>query len=68
MDYLQYFNINDVECEDGLQVLNLIINGLPSIHVETVTFLSKNISKVLNLIINGLPSILWFKDCCQSVN
>ena len=34
MDYLQYFNINDVECEDGLQVLNLIINGLPSIHMD----------------------------------
>ena len=37
-------------------VLNLIINGLPSIHNQNY-YLAKG-AKVLNLIINGLPSIL----------
>ena len=39
----------------ALRVLNLIINGLPSILLGSTRFLEK--AKVLNLIINGLPSI-----------
>ena len=43
----------------GKRVLNLIINGLPSILI-TYFFLSGiELSEVLNLIINGLPSILY---------
>ena len=38
-------------------VLNLIINGIPSILVEHENDL-KEIKSVLNLIINGIPSIL----------
>ena len=38
-------------------VLNLIINGLPSILLKMNTLNTKEF-KVLNLIINGLPSIL----------
>ena len=38
-------------------VLNLVINGLPSIH--NVKSSATNLGlKVLNLVINGLPSIL----------
>ena len=37
-------------------VLNLIINGLPSILLGNI--LAVDIDEVLNLIINGLPSIL----------
>ena len=37
-------------------VLNLIINGIPSIQKFTVNYL-KNVCIVLNLIINGIPSI-----------
>ena len=40
-----------------LRVLNLIINGLPSIP-NTITLCLKSGGSVLNLIINGLPSIL----------
>ena len=39
-------------------VLNLIINGLPSILYETLEECKKDL--VLNLIINGLPSILSY--------
>ena len=39
-----------------IQVLNLIINGLPSIH-DIIEWAELN-NIVLNLIINGLPSIL----------
>ena len=59
MDYLQYI------CEFcyytiHLLVLNLIINGLPSIQkVNDIIDNTKN--AVLNLIINGLPSIPWEK-------
>ena len=38
------------------KVLNLIINGLPSIH-GGIKMKKERIEKVLNLIINGLPSI-----------
>ena len=38
-------------------VLNLIINGLPSIHIRILCIFGIT-PRVLNLIINGLPSIL----------
>ena len=37
------------------EVLNLIINGIPSIHKLIKEYYS--IDRVLNLIINGIPSI-----------
>ena len=40
-----------------IKVLNLIINGLPSIR-KWNGVLEESPKKVLNLIINGLPSIL----------
>ena len=40
-----------------IYVLNLIINGLPSIQSQNVIATGKDLI-VLNLIINGLPSIL----------
>ena len=56
MDYLQYLLSNPHPYHLHSCVLNLIINGLPSIlQVGTVTDVIK---QVLNLIINGLPSIL----------
>ena len=39
-----------------MNVLNLIINGLPSIQ-KKYSNITRCSSKVLNLIINGLPSI-----------
>ena len=54
MEYLQYKN----RCESYKQyveVLNLIINGIPSILGEYKSML--HASEVLNLIINGIPSI-----------
>ena len=59
MDYLQYFENNGNRFE-MVKVLNLIINGLPSILLNVNNI--KNLAIVLNLIINGLPSILkWIK-------
>ena len=55
MEYLQY-----LFGEDGavsLEVLNLIINGIPSIQLSEVKIM-KELDQVLNLIINGIPSIL----------
>ena len=57
MDYLQYEKIDGKEFKANTKVLNLIINGLPSIlklHHNT----HRLYTSVLNLIINGLPSIL----------
>ena len=57
MDYLQYYNkacSNEI-CFKG--VLNLVINGLPSIHDGYKGI--PNIQYVLNLVINGLPSIRY---------
>ena len=56
MDYLQYFEIlKRPQDFENCEVLNLVINGLPSIQD------SKNkiriTCSVLNLVINGLPSI-----------
>ena len=55
MDYLQYFKKIKVSSLSKI-VLNLIINGLPSILKvgDVRTYFEYN---VLNLIINGLPSI-----------
>ena len=56
MEYLQYTVYKYAEAIDLLRVLNLIINGIPSIRRE---YVDKSIgsSVVLNLIINGIPSI-----------
>ena len=42
-------------------VLNLVINGLPSIRDSTKKY-PEPITVVLNLVINGLPSILYDKN------
>ena len=55
MDYLQYLSFFSTS-RFNVSVLNLIINGLPSILNDTI--LSDYSKGVLNLIINGLPSIL----------
>ena len=55
MEYLQY-NITSQGTVEYSDVLNLIINGIPSIHL--LSFDSIASLGVLNLIINGIPSIL----------
>ena len=55
MDYLQYLLVMDLKLLLVL-VLNLIINGLPSILEQDLKVLFF-LLLVLNLIINGLPSI-----------
>ena len=58
MDYLQYYGLNKVEAEQKCaEVLNLIINGLPSI-LKASSLTISPVFLVLNLIINWLPSIL----------
>ena len=59
MDYLQYDSYDDdFICPVMDNVLNLIINGLPSIPKGyDIGRMVVGISAVLNLIINGLPSI-----------
>ena len=47
-------------------VLNLIINGIPSIQNEMAT-LKLFMANVLNLIINGIPSILELVLACLGV-
>ena len=71
MDYLQYgkFLLNENQMT---QVLNLIINGLPSILLKGFLFIVILIL-VLNLIINGLPSIQcimlpWLQNLRQVLN
>ena len=56
MDYLQYLKgaPNDQDVVD--LVLNLVINGLPSI--RNIFKIYDSLLIVLNLVINGLPSIL----------
>ena len=56
MDYLQY-STNKRFKGYGILVLNLIINGLPSI-LNNIHDMYVCCNMVLNLIINGLPSIL----------
>ena len=55
MDYLQYNDSWNLVALSIL-VLNLIINGLPSI-LYSMVIKGSFIVEVLNLIINGLPSI-----------
>ena len=43
MEYLQYFNAEDVKAEIA-RVLNLIINGIPSIH--NYDFVIEDLNKV----------------------
>ena len=57
MDYLQYLTRVNLD-NPKAKVLNLIINGLPSIWKKVDKNGYFNMAKVLNLIINGLPSIL----------
>ena len=55
------FNTNKSDTEAMIHeevVLNLVINGLPSIHRHDYAFALVNDAYVLNLVINGLPSIL----------
>ena len=55
MEYLQYFGgMKRLSLQS--QVLNLIINGIPSIPYESL--IREAGFQVLNLIINGIPSIL----------
>ena len=62
MDYLQYKS-KFIELFYGLKVLNLVINGLPSIQKREFTKKEKD-ERVLNLVINGLPSILLLCLVC----
>ena len=58
MEYLQYFIIFLLNILNLLLVLNLVINGIPSIRIdEAIAGFGDTI--VLNLVINGIPSILW---------
>ena len=56
MDYLQYQTQTHYILLHTFDVLNLIINGLPSI-LYSMVIKGSFIVEVLNLIINGLPSI-----------
>ena len=56
------FNTLLAKLKDSLwgSVLNLIINGLPSIlYINDMNEVKDAVLKVLNLIINGLPSIRY---------
>ena len=50
-------NLEKILNGEGVNVLNLVINGLPSI-LKRILFRFYRKSLVLNLVINGLPSIL----------
>ena len=59
MEYLQYVPFQN-EIRSGYEVvLNLIINGIPSILMNVLITWMKSQVMVLNLIINGIPSILY---------
>ena len=60
MDYLQYYSTTYKTYTYEDIVLNLIINGLPSILGALKADSMDDL--VLNLIINGLPSILPSSD------
>ena len=62
------FNTTELTtCEKGFaaKVLNLVINGLPSILKDTKRVEAFGYIYVLNLVINGLPSILQISSFCQ---
>ena len=65
MDYLQYISYCIV-LRFILSVLNLVINGLPSI-LKTTGLVIKVLVFVLNLVINGLPSILTLENIIQMI-
>ena len=54
MECLQYTGLNKVQA-NNVEVLNLVINGMPSI--PTKKGFKFPIYRVLNLVINGMPSI-----------
>ena len=56
MEYLQYSNLTNIWTQIQFLVLNLVINGIPSIQHAHDTLLYA-IEEVLNLVINGIPSI-----------
>ena len=58
MEYLQYVLMCIYLLKDPFVVLNLIINGIPSIPSKCYIRNFTSPFKVLNLIINGIPSIL----------
>ena len=60
MEYLQYIYRTDNKIRKGV-VLNLIINGIPSIPKRGRKTGKYGGSLVLNLIINGIPSIPQIK-------
>ena len=60
MEYLQYKVMQEVG-NKLIKVLNLIINGIPSILEDFGKVLTENL-EVLNLIINGIPSIHYIQD------
>ena len=62
MDYLQYLDKKGL-VENRISVLNLIINGLPSILLQKSFAVGSGEASVLNLIINGLPSIPKDRVC-----
>ena len=55
MEYLQYFD-NILRIDVNLEVLNLVISGIPSIQLWKNS--KKVVLVVLNLVISGIPSIL----------
>ena len=61
MEYLQYTGYKFCSFVSRTDVLNLVINGIPSIQKKYQVYLTKLI-KVLNLVINGIPSIRKDKD------
>ena len=62
MDYLQYKQEIEMINEKIKMVLNLVINGLPSILTYAKYAATALVVGVLNLVINGLPSILHQKN------
>ena len=56
MEYLQYRVKRYLEYDSEEEVLNLVINGIPSILKYQKKILIW-LKKVLNLVINGIPSI-----------
>ena len=56
MEYLQYLKRKILNFY-LIEVLNLVINGIPSIPWKYDNYESEG-DKVLNLVINGIPSIL----------
>ena len=56
MECLQYQKITSGCSSETARVLNLVINGMPSIPLEQKSVVKRR-KNVLNLVINGMPSI-----------